>query len=43
MEQDITFVRSDFEDLAFPIRSWRESDAEKGGRRQCCIEHDFAE
>jgi hypothetical protein len=40
MEQDIKFVQSVIEDLAFPIRPSRESD--KIGRC-CCIEHDYAE
>jgi hypothetical protein len=39
MEKVIRYVRSGIEDLAFPIRSSRESD--KVGRRGC-IEHDFA-
>lgn len=38
MEQDIKFVRSAIEDLAFSSRSSRVSDKV---RRLCCIEHDF--
>jgi hypothetical protein len=38
-EKDVRRVRSDIEDLAFPIRSSRESG--EAGRRGC-IEHDFA-
>jgi hypothetical protein len=39
MKKTIRYVCSGIEDLAFPIRSSRESD--KVGRRGC-IEHDFA-
>ncbi len=39
MDKAIRYVRSAIEDLAFSIRSSRESD---GVRRLCCIEHDFA-
>jgi hypothetical protein len=40
MEQDIKFVRSAIEDLAFSSRSSRVSDKV---RRRGCIEHDFAD
>jgi len=40
MEKAIRYGRSAIEDLAFTIRSSRESD---GVRRLCCTRHDFAE
>ena len=39
MEKAIRYVCSGIEDLAFPIRSSRESDKVE---RRGCIEHDFA-
>jgi len=38
VKKTIRYIRSTIEDLAFPIRSSRESI----WRRRCCIEHDFA-